>query len=166
MSAPLQRQHKAFRVTAASEASYAQLREGPAVLIGAYDNLWTMRLTRDLRFGFDSVDGNARIIDRKSPTKTTWSTAWDTPSETLTHDYAIVARYRDTMTGQPVVLASGISEEGTEAAGELVSNPRDLAALLKNAPTNWRNMNVEAVIETQIIDGNSGPPRVLAVEFW
>ena len=166
MSAPLQRQHKAFRVTAASEASYAQLREGPAVLIGAYDNLWTMRLTRDLRFGFDSVDGNARIIDRTSPTKTTWSTAWDTPSETLTHDYAIVARYRDTMTGQPVVLASGISEEGTEAAGELVSNPRDLAALLKNAPTNWRNMNVEAVIETQIIDGNSGPPRVLAVEFW
>ncbi|WP_263355840.1 hypothetical protein [Acidicapsa ligni] len=166
MSAPLQKQHKAFRVSAASEASYAQLREGPAVLIGAYDNLWTMRLTRDLRFGFDSIDGKARIIDRKSPSKTTWSTAWDIPSVNLTRDYAIVARYRDTMIGQPVVLASGISEEGTEAAGELVSNPTDLAALLKHAPANWRNMNMEAVIETQVIDGHSGPPQVLAVEFW
>jgi hypothetical protein len=165
-SAPLQKQHKSFRVSAASEASFAQLREGPAVLIGAYDNLWTMRLTRDLRFGFDSVDGNARIIDRKSNAKTTWATAWDLPYVRLARDYAIVARYRDSMTGQPVVIVAGISEEGTESAGELISNPADLAALLKDAPANWRTMNMEAVIETQVIDGHPGPPQVLAVEFW
>jgi hypothetical protein len=162
----LQRQGKAFRVSAASEASFAQLREGPAVFIGAFDNLWTMRLTRDLRFGFDSIDGNAFIVDRKSKTKTTWFTAWDLPYQKLARDYAIVARFKDPLTGQPVVLASGISEEGTVAAGELISEPADLAGLLKNAPANWRNMNIEAVIETQVIDGHSGPPQVLAVEFW
>jgi hypothetical protein len=166
MSAVLQRQHKAFRVSAASEASFAQLREGPAVLIGAFDNLWTMRLTRDLRFGFDSIDGNAFIVDRKSSIRTQWFTAWDLPYEKLARDYAIVARYRDSLTGQPVVIAAGISEEGTEAAGELISNPADLDALLRNAPANWRNMNMEAVIETQVIDGHSGPPQVRAVEFW
>ena len=70
LNAVLERNHKAFRVSAASEASYTQLREGPAVFIGAFDNLWTMRLTRDLRFGFDSIDGNAFIVDRgrASPT--------------------------------------------------------------------------------------------------
>jgi len=162
----LQRQKKPFRVSAASEASFAQLREGPAVLIGAFDNLWTMRLTRDLRFGFDSVDGNALIVDRKSKAKTTWTFAWDIPYEKLARDYAIVARYRDALTGQPVVIAAGISEEGTEAAGELISNPVDLEALLRNAPSNWRNMNMEAVIETQIIDGHAGPPQLRAVEFW
>lgn len=166
LSAVLQRQHKAFRVSAASEASFAQLREGPAVLIGAFDNLWTLRLTRDLRFGFDSIDGNAFIVDRKSSAKTTWTMAWDLPYEKLARDYAIVARYRDTTTGQPVVVASGISEEGTEAAGELISNPTDLEALLRDAPANWRNMNMEAVIETQVIDGHAGPPQVRAVEFW
>jgi hypothetical protein len=170
MTGVLQRQHKAFRVSAASEASFGQLREGPAVFIGAFDNLWTMRLTRDLRFGFDSIDGNAFIVDRKlaakNGAKTTWFTAWDLPYEKLARDYAIVARYRDATTGQPVVIAAGISEEGTEAAGELISHPSDLEALLRNAPTNWRNMNIEAVIETQVIDGHSGPPQVRAVEFW
>ena len=166
MTGVLQRQGKAFRVSAASEASFAQLREGPAVFIGAFDNLWTMRLTRDLRFGFDSIDGNAFIVDRKSSAKTTWFTAWDLPYEKLSRDYAIVARFQDSLTGQPVVLASGISEEGTEAAGELISEPADLAGLLKKAPSNWRSMNMEAVIETQVIDGHAGPPQVLAVEFW
>jgi hypothetical protein len=166
MTEVLQRQHKAFRVSAASAAGFTQLREGPAVFIGAFDNLWTMRLTRDLRFGFDSIDGNAFILDRKSKEKTTWFTAWDLPYEKLSRDYAIVARLRDTLTGQPVMIVAGISEEGTEAAGELISDPTDLEALLKNAPPNWREMNVEAVIETQVIDGHAGPPQVLAVEFW
>ena len=175
MSAILQRQEKSFRVSAASEASFAQLREGPAVLIGAYDNLWTMRLTRDLRFGFDSIDGNAFILDRKPKQdgqgagkqgKTEWFTAWDQPYEKLARDYAIVARYHDSMTGQPVVIAAGISEEGTEAAGELISNPADLANLLEKAPANWRTMNMEAVIETQVIDGHAGPPQVRAFTFW
>jgi len=163
---PLERAHKSFRVSAASEASFDKLREGPVVLIGAYDNLWTMRLTRDLRFGFDSIDGRAIIVDRKSSSKTSWETAWDLPYEKLARDYAIVARFRDSMTGQPVVVASGIAEEGTEAAGELISSPSGLAALLHNAPPNWNSMNMEAVIETRVIDGHSGPPQVLAVEFW
>jgi len=163
---PLERAHKTFRVAAASEASFEQLREGPVVLIGAYDNLWTMRLTRDLRFGFDSIDGRAIIVDRKSGSKTSWETAWDLPYEKLARDYAIVARFRDAMTGQSVVVASGIAEEGTEAAGELISTPEGLASLLHNAPPNWNNMNMEAVIETQVIGGHSGPPKVLAVEFW
>jgi len=170
MTGVLERQHKAFRVSAASEASFTQLREGPAVFIGAFDNLWTMRLTRDLRFGFSSIKGNAFILDRKQDKKSqsdnTWFTAWDLPYGKLVRDYAIVARYRDTLTGQPVVIAAGISEEDTEAAGELISNAADLETLLRVAPANWRNMNMEAVIETQIIDGHDGPPRLRAVEFW
>lgn len=163
---PLQRAHKTFRVSAASEASFAQLREGPVVLIGAYDNLWTMRMTRDLRFGFDSIDGRAIIVDRKSNGKASWETAWDLPYVKLAKDYAIVARVRDGITGQPFIIASGIAEEGTEAAGELITDPAKLAGFLKGAPANWANMNMEAVIETQVIGGHSGPPKVLAVEYW
>ena len=166
ISEPLLKQHKTFRVSAASEASFAQLREGPVVLIGAFDNLWTMRLTRDLRFGFDSVEGTALIVDRKDKSKPSLATAWDLPYEKLARDYAIIARYRDSMTGQPVVIAAGISEEGTEAAGELLSNSAELSLLLQHAPENWRKMNMEAVIETKVIDGHSGPPQVRAVEFW
>lgn len=163
---PLLAQHKPFRVSAASEASFGELREGPVVLIGAFDNLWVMRLSRDLRFGFDSSNGTALIVDRKSNKRTTWASDWDQPFERLSKDYAIIARFRDQVTGQPVMMVSGISEEGTEAAGELISNANDLKQLLKNAPPNWRSMNMEAVIETQVIEGHAGPPTVRAVEFW
>ncbi|MGA2849471.1 MAG: hypothetical protein ABSE46_10770 [Terracidiphilus sp.] len=165
-AAALETRHKAFRVVPASDATFAQLREGPVVLIGAFDNIWTLRVTQKLRFGFESKDGVALIVDRKSPKQTTWATAWDLPYERLSRDYAIVARIHDNITGQPVIIAAGISEEGTESAGEILYNPVYLQSLLAKAPPHWEQMNMEAVIETQVIEGHPGPPNVLAVETW
>jgi hypothetical protein len=165
-AAALQARHKAFRVVPASEATFSQLREGPIVLIGAFDNIWSLRVTQKLRFGFESKNGEALIVDRKSGDKTTWATAWDLPYQKLSKDYAIVARIHDNTTGQPVIIAAGISEEGTEAAGEILYNPVYLNTLLAKAPANWEKMNMEAVIETQVIEGHSGPPNILAVETW
>jgi hypothetical protein len=164
--AALASQHKSFRVLPASEASFAQLREGPFVLIGAFDNIWTLRVTSKLRFGFESKDGTALLVDRNSPDKTTWATAWDLPYKKLSRDYAIVARIHDKTTGQPVIIAAGISEEGTEAAGEILYNPEYLESLLAKAPRDWEEKNLEAVIETQVIEGHPGPPSILAVETW
>ncbi len=165
-AAALETRHKVFRIVPASEASFSQLREGPIVLIGGFDNIWTLRITQNLRFGFESKDGVALIVDRKSPQQTTWATAWDLPYKKLSRDYAIVARIHDPTTGQPVVIAAGISEEGTESAGEILYNPVYLDTLLAKAPPGWDQMSMEAVIETQVIDGHPGPPNVLATEFW
>jgi hypothetical protein len=165
-AAALETRHKAFRVVPASEASFAQLREGPIVLIGGFDNIWTLRVTQKLRFGFESRNGVAIIVDRKSPKQTSWATAWDLPFEKLSRDYAIVARIHDNTTGQPVIVAAGISEEGTEAAGEILYNPVYLDSLLAKLPANWEALNMEAVIETQVIEGHPGPPSILAVETW
>ena len=165
-AAALETRHKTFRVVPASEATFAQLREGPIVLIGAFDNIWTLRITQKLRFGFASKDGVALLVDRKSPKATSWATAWDLPYQKLSRDYAIVARIHDSTTGQPVIIAAGISEEGTEAAGEILYNPQFLDSLLAKAPADWQSKNMEAVIETQVIQGHSGPPNVLAVETW
>jgi hypothetical protein len=38
--------------------------------------------------------------------------------------------------------------------------------LLKQLPGNWKNKNVEIVLETQVIEGRSGPPRISAVHVW
>ena len=165
-AAALEIRHKTFRVVPASEATFEQLREGPIVLIGAFDNIWTLRVTQKLRFGFESKNGVASLVDRKSPQATSWATAWDLPYEKLSRDYAIVARIHDNTTGQPVIIAAGISEEGTEAAGEILYNPVYLDSLLAKVPPDWEKKNMEAVIETQVIQGHSGPPNVLAVETW
>ena len=165
-AAALESRHKTFRVVPASAATFAQLREGPIVLIGAFDNIWTLRVTQKLRFGFESRDGVATLVDRKNAKETSWATAWDLPYQKLSRDYAIVARIHDSTTGQPVIIAAGISEEGTEAAGEILYNPVYLDKLLAKAPHDWEHKNMEAVIETQVIQGHSGPPVVLAVETW
>jgi hypothetical protein len=153
-------QNGAFRVLAASNASFEQLREGPVVLIGAYNNPWTMRVTQDLPIGFEY----RRIVDRKGPQKRVWALSGDQPDPK--HDYALVARIHDKVTGQPVIILAGIWAPGTEAASELVSNPVYLDALTQKAPRNWDQLNLEAVLETDVIDGDPGPPRVIAVETW
>jgi hypothetical protein len=155
-----------FRVVSDSEISYTQLREGPVVLIGAFDNVWTMRITQDLPFGFEYDSQVRRLVDRKSPQKRFWTLQWQVPYTKLAKDYAIIGRIHDSVTGQPVIIIAGILGEGTEAASEVVIKPEYLDEMLKKAPKNWDQLNLEAVIETHVIEGHAGPPTVLAVETW
>jgi len=37
--------------------------------------------------------------------------------------------------------------------------------MLRQVPQNW-NKNMEIVLETQVIQGRSGPPRITAVHVW
>jgi hypothetical protein len=164
---PLVPRNGAFRVVAASSTEFTQLREGPFVLIGAYDNIWTMRVTQDLPFGFEYDNNRNRIlVDRKSDPKRSWSLRWEVPHTKVAQDYAIIARIHDKVTGQAVIVLAGILGAGTEAAGEVVSNPEYLNAMLEKAPKNWDQMNLEAVIETNVIEGHPGPPTVIAVATW
>jgi hypothetical protein len=156
----------AFRVVAARDTELTQLREGPSVLIGAFDNPWTMRITRDLPFGLEADDQVLKIVDRKSAKSRFWTLQWQVPYTELARDYAIVARIRDSVTGQPVIILAGLFGGGTPAASEVVSNPAYLNALLGRAPKNRDQLNLEAVIETRLIEGHPGPPTVIAVETW
>jgi hypothetical protein len=129
--------------------------------------MWTMRVTQDLPFGFEFDDKRVRrLVDRKSVEKRFWTLEWQVPNTKLARDYAIVARIHDSVTGQPVIVLAGILGQGTQAAGEVVSNPDYLSLVLEKAPRNWDRMNLEAVIETNVIEGHPGPPTVVAVAAW
>lgn len=163
---PLVRETRPFRVVRASDAAFAQLRDGPVVLIGAYNNEWTMRLTQDLAFRFEFDAVGRRIVERKHPAGRSWTIKWRVPSSEQDQDFALVARFHDRVTGQPVIILAGILGPGTEAAGELVSNATYLDVLLKKAPPDWARLNLAAVIGTRVIDGHPGPPTVIAVDTW
>ena len=164
--APLVPKNGEFRVLASSETGFAQLREGPSVLIGAFDNPWTMRITQDLPIGFEYDNHVRKVVDRKSVPRRIWTLQWQVPMKSLARDYAVVARIHDQVSGQPVIILAGILGEGTEAASEVVSNPSYLDAMLQKAPKNWDQLNLEAVIEANVIEGHPGPPTVVAVETW
>lgn len=164
--APIVPKNGEFRVMAASDTGFAQLREGPFVLIGAFDNPWTMRITQDLPIGFEYDNQVRKVVDRTSSPKKSWALQWQVPGKTLARDYAVVARLHDNVTGEPVILLAGILGEGTEAASEVVSNQAYLDAVLEKAPKNWDQLNLEAVIEANVIEGHPGPPIVVAVQTW
>jgi hypothetical protein len=160
---------KTYRVLGEANTTLTDLRRGPSMFIGAFDNGWTLRLTAPLRFHFanDAQMNELWIEDRENPGKRDWLLDRSVQRQTGTYkDYAIVARLVDPNTDQYVVVAAGIGRGGTVAAGEfLVDEPR-MKDMLKLLPRDWKRKNLELVLETQVIEGRSGPPRVTAVHIW
>jgi hypothetical protein len=151
-----------------SMTSFADLRSGPVVLIGGFNNGWTMRLLSQLRYslGRDPATKVEWIEDRLNPANRDWRVDSTTPNLKLTDDYAIVSRVLDPATERMVVVAAGLVQYGTIAAGEFLTNPRYLEELAKRAPSNWQHMNMQVILATKVINGNSGPPRILTTHFW
>ena len=159
--------HKPNRVQLARDTTFNDLRSGPTILIGAFDNPWTLRLTGTLRFRFQGTDGGeGQIIDSKGKPESRWSVDFHVPYSDRTQDYAIVAITHDDLLDQSVLVAAGIGPNGTMAAGEFLLKKSDLDAVARRAPPNWTGKNVELVLATQVIQGNSGPPRIVAAEYW
>lgn len=150
-------------------ATLSDLRQGPTIFLGAFDNPWTLRMTNNLRyrFGNDPDMTHFWIEDTQSQQRLRWSV--DRKVQQATHsylDYAIVARFRDSNTGKLAVVAAGIARGGTIAAGEFLTQPGEMDAIAARAPKSWDGKNMEFVLSTEIIDGSSSPPKIVATYFW
>jgi hypothetical protein len=159
---------KNYRVLGESTTNLTDLRRSPSVFIGAFDNRWTLRLTGPLRFHFVNDPSMTKlwIEDRDNPGKRDWLLDRLQQQTEDYKDYAIVARFLDPDTDQFLVIAAGIGRGGTVAAGEFLVNEQRMDELLKQVPRDWQKKNIEVVLETQVIQGRSGPPRVRAVHVW
>ncbi len=147
--------------------SFSDLQKGPIVLISGFNNQWTMRITDPLRFHFvrTSTD-DYTIQDRTDPEHRRWSINTATSFVKMNNDYGIVARFHDPTTEQVVVVAAGIGENGTIAASRMLTDDRSLADLKRNKLLPRPDQSFEAIVETQIIDGKPGPPRIVASHVW
>jgi hypothetical protein len=154
-------------IQSSTTTSYSDLQKGPAILISGFNNPWTMRLTDSLRFRFvkRSVDVY-EIEDRTDPTHKHWAINTRLPFKEIDHDYGVVARVHDPTTGQMILVAAGIGENGTIAASELLSDPRCFTDLKRQGLLPKPDQNWEAVIETKMIDGKLGPPHILDSYIW
>ncbi|MGO9259912.1 MAG: hypothetical protein ACLQU1_26915 [Bryobacteraceae bacterium] len=164
----LQAHGKQYDIRRSSTFTLEDLHKIPAVLIGAFDNPWTMALAKQLRFTFeyDAATGASLIRDRQNPTRVVWRGDFRRPYSQVKEDYAIISRYMDPHTERMAVVVAGMGKDGTAAAGEFVTGPRYLETLASAAPRAWERKNLQVVIATEVINGNAGPPRVLATYFW
>lgn len=158
-------QGQAYELRRDDNVTLADLRQGPAVLIGAFNDVWTLRLTDELRFEFQSDGSQAWIFDRIKASPQTWSTDFSSSFETG-RDYAIVSRLLESRTGRPLLAIAGLRAFGTGIAGEFVTNRSFLEEMDRIAPAGWQDRNLQVVIRTEVIDGHGGPPEIEAVHVW
>jgi hypothetical protein len=161
----LTRRTHAYRTIGSSDTTFEDLRQGPVILIGGLDNVWTKRLVSSLRYSFfASTLRESEIRDNKNP-----SIVWKFDNMQLasvnTRDYAIVASYFDPTIEQHVLVVAGIGKSGTVAASEFVTSTQHLNAWLANSKVP-PGKNVELVLSTEILDGEPGPPHVVASSIW
>jgi hypothetical protein len=163
----LGREGRPYHLQGTTSTTLTDLRQGPSILISAFDNPWTLRVTDPLRFHFvHAYDSTVYSIEDRENSAQQWSIDFGKPYSTLAEDYALVARFLDPTSGQLLVIAAGIGSNGTISAGEFLTEKKFLEQVSDQAPRDWRLKNMEAVIATQVIEGKSGPPRVAAVHFW
>ena len=108
----------------------------------------------------------AWIEDRQNPTQQSWSNNFNAPFAAMNTDFGLITRVFDSTTERPVVVVSGIAAYGTIAAGEFLTNEKYMQMVAAKAPKGWERRNVQVVFSTSVINGNSGPPEILATHFW
>jgi hypothetical protein len=171
--------HHLYQITGVGSTSLSDLRKGPTILVGGFNNPWSLRILSPLRFSLRSVSegwvGDSdntenpqilQISDRKNQPGSPWTVDFHQPISAMTHDYAIIARFQANMTDGEVMVIAGLGSGGTESAGKFVSSAAYMTQLALHAPRNWRSMNMEAVVETEVIGGRAGHPHIIATEFW
>lgn len=164
----LQSRNKTYSVHGETDTTFSDLASGPDVLIGSFNNDWTIRLSDQLRFHFemDSNTGEQWIVDRNRPDEKIGAHFSNISTPDSGDAYAIISRVRDASTGQIVVTLAGLSTNGTKAAGRFVSEGGYLQEFSKRAPSNWQNGNLQIVIAAALVDGSFGPPRVISDYVW
>jgi hypothetical protein len=169
--AALEERNKQVLVRRGNSSSFSDLREGAVVLVGAFNNEWSLRLTRQLRYSLD-LDPEQHLVyirDAKNPASRSWSWATNQPSQPATgvnsprmHDYALISRIRDAGTGHVVVVIGGLYTYGTLAAGEFLTDPSLMQQVARMANLK-SSQNLQIILGTTVTDGIPGPPQVLAV---
>jgi len=152
------------QLESAAVTPLTELRERPVVFLGAYNNQWTLRLVQPLRFHFAPVAEGEAILDSAS-SSTRWQRDPGMPYSSA-DDYAVVARFRSSMTDSWVVVLAGIGRNGAEAAAQFATSQHYMELLREKVGGDFASKNIEVVLKANVIDGKTGAPSLVAVHAW
>jgi hypothetical protein len=167
LTSVFEKRGKPYSIRGKSSTTFSDLRERPAVLIGAFDNEWTLRFVGQLRYTFyKDFQGLEMVRDRDHPEKSDWKVMNSWPQWNISNDYAVVSRVFDRSTDRMIVIAAGITHFGTMGAGEFLSNPEFLGEALPRLPQGWKDKNLQIVLRVPVVHGATGRPHVVATHVW
>jgi hypothetical protein len=150
------------------EVQSEDLNRSNVIFIGALNNPWSMSLNEGLRFSFKQIQTGSgpiwTIQDRTTPNQN-WSITEPYP-EPSSVDYALITRVIDRERRRVVISVGGLSQFGTEAAGEFLVDETALSNFARTAPSGWEQRNVQIVLGMRIDGRKIVNPRILATNVW
>jgi len=161
ISGMLSRMAHPYAIRVGNAVTFEDLRTSPAVLIG-YSSTYWQDVTRGFRFFIDHDQG--AVSDNGKSTD--WYPHHLRTDFHTDEDYAILSRAFNPQTHTMIVLVSGCTQYGTEAAAELVTNPVLLAEALHGAPDGWQRKNLQLVLHVKVIANAPASPQVIASHYW
>ena len=166
LAGELRARSKPFRIRRPASTEFKDLRDGPVILIGGFNNPWTLRLSEGLRFTLtNDVDG-PYIRDASHPDSREWRTPpRSTRLKDLSKTFGLITRIKDPQTGHMVMIVSGLVL-GTRGAAECLIDPQCLEAAERTTGADWDQKNVQMVISTTVVGEDSGAPQVLSTHVW
>jgi hypothetical protein len=163
ISAMLARMQHPYQLRIGSDVSFQDLRAAPAILVGYSYTRWK-EISNQLRFFIDTSHEPVGITDNGKLTNLTLP---NLPADRRTsEDYAIVSRVFHPDTHAMLVELAGITQYGTEAAADLVTNSDLMAEALHGAPAGWQSQNLQLVLHVKVISGTASSPKVVKTHFW
>ena len=150
------------RLHSGSKLEFEDFHETPAVLIGAFTNRWTLEFTQNLRFHFGFDHGAPAILDGARGGRC-WSIPMKQENGASPEDYFLVARLLSSPSGKPMMIAAGLAQFGTEAAGRFLVDNRQVEETLRRIGGGWRGRNVMMVFHAKVI-GNA--PSAAELVAW
>jgi hypothetical protein len=154
--------NKAFVTKFGDDVSFSDLRQAPAILLGASSSHWTMELTRNLPIRFQEHDFD-RIVFAADPTR-----FWQEDAPTADgprRGYALITRLLNSESGNALLMVAGINAYDTQSAVEFLTRPEFFDQFALHAGR-WSDKNFQVVIRTAIHDHTPGPPVVVAHQIF
>ena len=161
----LARRSKGIRVRLASSLEFADLRQAQTLLIGAITNRWTMEFEQAWRFQFRRIPEHGLAIVDTVDTTRRWDVA-STDNGTAPEDYILVCRIRNSSAGGLQIVAAGVKQFGTEAAGRFLTDQNQLGAILTKLPAEWESKNLQIVLHARVIGNTPTQPELVAWHVW
>jgi len=167
VSGMLAQKSKHVRIRLASAIEFADMRRAQTFLVGAITNRWTMELQRTWRYQFSwTPDSVAAITDSQGGgDRRQWSIPRMEDGSAL-EDYIMLCRIRNSLTGGLTLVAAGLKQFGTEAAGRVLADPDQLGAILQKLPPGWESKNMQIVLRAQVVGNTPAQPDVVAWHVW
>lgn len=165
ITAMLATRKKLSQMRSGDDFSFVDLKDFPTVMVGAVPHGWTEKLTNHLPFILVQEEGLRGIREQDGQRRTWWVKGLQ-PDGKTNEDYALVTRLVGSQTSELLVAVAGVTQYGTDAASEFLTDEAGLSAALADAPADWQKKSLQFLLHLDVLGKTPGTPRVVALRVW